>query len=126
MSRKWDIGDDVFSTNDLITRPQTSSRRVVTEASSLLELVVVAGLMTGPAISATALMSSASLDVTSESRVVFQRSSIPLRRPPDREKRPGVDFARGRSAAKLANSFEGYFKPSTQIDDSSDEGYVFN
>ncbi len=36
-----------------------------------------------------------------------------------------MDFARGRSAAQLANSFAGYFQPSTQIDDSSDEGYVF-
>jgi hypothetical protein len=38
----------------------------------------------------------------------------------------GADFARGRSAEKLANSFKAFYRPSTHIDDSPDEGFVFD
>lgn len=126
MSRTWDIVDNVFSTNDLITRPQPSLRRLVPEVSSMLQLAVAVGLTTAAAISTTTSTLTGRLNATSEMRVVLQRSSVPLRRPPSTEKRRGVDFVRGCSAEKLANSFAGYFRPSTELDDSLDEGYVFN
>jgi hypothetical protein len=126
MSRTWDIVEGVFSTDDRITRPQTSNRRPVPDVSSMLQFAIVASLTTAAAVSLTTVISPAEASGISEIRVILQRSPIPLRRSPAREKREGVDFVRGRSAEKLANSFKGYFKPSTNLDDSSDEGFVFD
>lgn len=126
MSRTWDIADSVFSTNDRITRPQTSTRRPVPEVSSMVQLAVAVSLATATAAAASPMTSPAEPVGLSSIRVMFQRSTIPLRKPPGRQKGEGVDFVRGRSVEKLANSFKGYFKPSTQIDDSSDEGFVFD
>lgn len=54
-----------------------------------------------------------------------EHSNISLKRPQSKAKLSGVDFETGRSAKKLANAFNAYFRPSTSIDDSSDEGFVF-
>jgi hypothetical protein len=71
------------------------------------------------------VISPAKSDAVSSVQVVVQRSHIPLRKAPETEKLAGVNFKRGRSATKLANSFQGYFRPSAHIDDSPDEGFVF-
>jgi hypothetical protein len=127
MSRIWDIVEGVFSTSDDITRPQTSKRRPVPEFSSMLQIAVMVSLASAAAVGPTTLISATTANsASSEVKVLVLRSPIPLRRPPAREKGRGADFARGRSAEKLANSFKGYFKPSTNIHDSSDEGFVFD
>jgi hypothetical protein len=127
MTRVWDIVEGVFSTNDCITRPRISNRRPVPEVSSMRQLAVIASLATALAAGPTMMISPATrAQGISEVRVVLQRSPITLRRPLARETREGVDFVRGRSSEKLANSFKAYFKPSTHIDDSSDEGFVFD
>jgi hypothetical protein len=125
MSRTWDISEDVFSTDAHITRMVTSDRRPVAEVSSMLRLALVVSLATAATTGAATIVSPERTAGVSEVRVILQRSPITLRRPPGKEKRAGVDFPRGRSAEKLANSFRGYFKPSANIDDSSDEGFVF-
>ena len=127
MIRVWDIVESVFSTNDCITRPRTSNRRPVPEVSSMRQLAVIASLATALAAGPTMMISPATrAQGISAVRVVLQRSPIILRRPPAREAREGVDFVRGRSSEKLASSFNAYFKPSAHIDDSSDEGFVFD
>jgi hypothetical protein len=127
MTRVWDIVEGVFSTDDYITRPRTSNRRPVSAVSSLRQFTVIASLATALATGAATMISPATtVQGVSEARVVLQRSPFPFRRPPAREVREGVDFARGRSSEKVANSFRAYFKPSPHIDDSSDEGFVFD
>jgi hypothetical protein len=127
MIRVWDIVEGVFSTKDCITRPQTSNRRPVPEVSSMRQLAVIASLATAFAAGPTTMISpTTTAQGISAVRVVLQRSPIILRRAPAREAREGVDFVRGCSPEKLANSFKAYFKPSTHIDDSSDEGFVFD
>jgi hypothetical protein len=91
------------------------------------QFAVIVSLATVLAAGPTTMTSpSTTAQGVSEVRVVFQRSPLILRRPPAGETREGVDFVRGRSPEKLANSFKAYFKPSTHIDDSSDEGFVFD
>jgi hypothetical protein len=127
MSRTWDIGDTgrVFSTHDGITRPLAPTRRLIPDASSMVRLAV---MMSVTATAAVAIDAPVSLDPfggTSDLRVVFERSSIPIKRGPTREKRVGIDFARGRSPRQLAHGFKGLFRPAADIDDSSDDGFVF-
>jgi hypothetical protein len=126
MSRTWDIIDDLFSTDAHITHTVTSHRRPVADVSSMLRLAVVVSLTAAATASAHTVISPVQSDGVSDVRVVLQRSPIALRKAPEKEKRAGVDFTRGRSAEKLANSFKGYFRPSTHVDDSSDEGFVFD
>src|SRR5262249_37180042 len=125
MSRTWDITEDVFSANDVVTSPQSSDSKPIGEVSSLRQFAVAVSLTAAAAVASSTVTAPAGFDGTSDVRVVVDRVSVPLRRPPDREKRPGIDFVRGRSPEKLARSFGMYFRPSTLIDDSSDEGYVF-
>ena len=123
----WDIVESIFSTIDSITRPQISNRRPVPEFSSVLQFAFVVSLSTAAAAGSETMMAPATTANGSSEFVVLQRSRIVFRRPPAKETREGVDFVRGRSGEKLANSFKAYFKPSAEIiDDSSDEGFVFD
>jgi len=126
MSRTWDIVEGLFSTDARITHTVTSHRRPVAEVSSMLRLAVAVSLTAAAAASVHTVISPAQSDGVSDVRIVLQRSPIPLRKAPKKEKRAGVDFTQGRSAEKLARSFKGYFRPSTHVDDSSDEGFVFD
>jgi hypothetical protein len=127
MSRTWDIAqaDRVFSTHQGITRPLVSKSRPIAEISSKVRLAVAIGVTTASAIVSYTPMSFDRFGGTSDLRVVVERSRIPAQRGPEREKRQGVDFARARSPLQLANSFRGVFRPAADIDDSSDDGFVF-
>ena len=126
MSRTWDIAEGIFSTNALITQPQPSSRRPAAEVSSMVQFAVVVGLASGALASTSTVIQPLGVDRASEMRIILKRLPLSLRRPPERQRREGIDFVRGRSAEQLANSFRGYFKPSNDIDDSPDEGFVFD
>jgi len=127
MSRTWDIAEAerVFSTHQGITRPLASKSRPIADVSSMVRLAMVVGMTTASAIASDTPMSLDRFGSTSDLRVVIERSSIPVRKGPERVKLPGIDFARGRSPQQLANSFRGAFRPATDIDDSSDDGFVF-
>jgi hypothetical protein len=62
---------------------------------------------------------------SSDVQSVLKRTPISIRRPAAKAKSEGVDFERARTANQLGNSFKSYFEPSTEIDDSPEEGFVF-
>lgn len=126
MSRTWDIVENVFSARSDMMQPQTCKRRPIADVSSMLQFAIVVSLGSATTANAPIVIPAAERDLISDMRVVFQRSLIALKMPLPKEKRQGIDFARARSAEKLADSFQAFFKPSTHIDDSSDEGFVFN
>ena len=126
MSRIWDIerAEHVFSTRDDLFRPIPPSRRPTAEMSSMAKFAVVVGI-TAAAVSADARIVMDPSGGTSDLCILVDRAVIPIRKGPERERHAGVDFARGRSTQQLANSFRAFFGPAADIDDSSDEGYVF-
>lgn len=126
MSRSWDIVEDLFSIDAHITQRVTSDRRPVADVSSMLRLAVVVSLTAAVGSSSHTVISPAQTDGVSDVQVILKRSPISLRKAPKKEKEAGVSFTRGRTAEKLASSFNGYFRPSTHVDDSSDEGFVFD
>jgi hypothetical protein len=127
MSRKWDIveAERLFETDKRITHPLASKGRLIPDASSMVKLGVIVGMMAASTLVSDRPMPFDQFGNTSDLRVVVQRSSIPVRKGPERVKPPGIDFSRGRSPQQLANSFRGLFGPATDIDDLSDEGFVF-
>jgi hypothetical protein len=127
MSRIWDIerAERVFSTRDDLFRPIPPSRRPMAEMSSMAKLAVVVGMTTAAAVSADARIVMEPNGGTSDLCILVERAVIPIRKGPERERHAGVDFARGRSTQQLADSFRAFFGPAADIDDLSDEGYVF-
>jgi hypothetical protein len=126
MSRVWDIegAERVFSTRDDLFRPIPPSRRPIAEMSSMAKLAVVVSV-TAVAVSADARIVMEPNGGTSDLCILVDRAVIPIRKGPERERHAGVDFERGRSTQQLADSFRAFFAPAADIDDSSDEGYVF-
>jgi len=127
MNRTWDVSESerVFSAHEGITRHITSARRLVPDVSSMVRLAVIVG-MTAAGVTANDLPIMLNRGGgTSELCVVVERSKIPVRRSPSRERRPGVDFVRARSPQQLASGFRGIFRPARDIDDSSEDGFVF-
>jgi hypothetical protein len=61
---------------------------------------------------------------TSAGTIVLQRRELPARRPPSSQRRD-IDFVTAKNHQKLANGFQAFFKPSKQIDDDADDGFVF-
>jgi hypothetical protein len=125
MSRIWDIpeAEGVFSEQG-ITRPLASSSRLIADVSLMVRLAVVFGVSAASAIANTPVLFD-NLGATSNVRLVIERSPVPARKRPERERHQGVDFSRARSAQQLAQSFQGMFRPATDIDDSPDDGFVF-
>lgn len=120
----WDIIEPVAA----ITRTQAPNRRPTPEISSMLKLGLVVSLAASAATadSTEMVLPANTVNAVAKIRVAVKPSPTALRRPPGKEGRGPVDFARARSAEKLANSFRAYFKPSTHIDDSSDDEFVFD
>ena len=126
MSRIWDLdeAEHMFSTHETVTRPLTSARRPIADISSAVRLGVLLSATAAAAIASNTL-SFVESGGTSDVCVVVERAAIPVIKGPDRERRAGIDFARGRSTKQLAAGFKGLFRPSDDIDDSSEDGFVF-
>ena len=87
---------------------------------------VLVSLATVSAAGATVVTAVLDFRGASELSLVIERAPIPLRRPPARQRRAGADFVRKRSPEQLAESFRHYFKPSSKIDDPSEQDFVFD
>lgn len=127
MIRTWDIAnaERVFATDQGITRPTVPTRRAIADACSMVRLAVFMTVTAAATITSSPPLPLDKLGATSDVRVVIERSVIPVKRGPEKKKRPGIDFARGRSAKQLADGFRAVFRPASDIDDSSDDGFVF-
>jgi hypothetical protein len=122
----WDIAETIFSPDDRITQPLAeTTRKPVVEISSMLQIAVAIGLTASAVAGATVFVTPTPRCGVSEMSLALRQLPVALKRGPMRERRSGLDFVRAYPAEKLAGGFRSYFKPSTQIDDSSDEGYVF-